>query len=452
MVRSRVALALFALVAFACDDNPTGPRFGYVQLLVQTTGSDPDDAYEITSDTVRLSILPNASSTYQMPEGRRSFELKGVAENCLVEGSSTASVNISKNDTAHVVFKVGCAATGITVITQTAGGDFPSAFQVFVQSLPTFAIPPNGSQTYTRVSPGQHQVRLSTGAPNCQINGDSAVSVDVVNRQITPVQFKVQCVLAARTGVIAFVDYSRSSTIVVMNPDGSNQGDLNHGYQPSWSRDGTKLVYSATECDYYTYLCTGSLAVVDPITRQITNLTAARFGYSPDWSPTEDVIVYVNGETYRPYLFDVATSTSTPINIPENIITYHPSWSPDGTQIVASCFPAGGNSGLCIFNRDGSGFRLIPTGFGDASFLGDPSWSPDGTRIVFWKYSPAQTIYTIKPDGTDPRSIVAGASASWSPDGSEIIFAAQNGLFTIGQTGTPRRLTTGNHYSPVWRP
>jgi hypothetical protein len=449
MVRPRVALALLALAAFACEDEPTGPRFGYVQLFVQTTGFDADDRYEITSDTIKLDVRANESLTFQMPTGSRSFELKGVADNCLVDGSSTAPVTISKNDTAHVLFKVGCAATGITITTQTAGGDLPAVFQVSAPPLPTFNISPNGTQSFTRVAVGRYQVRLTTGVSHCSVNGDSIVTVDVVNRQITSIQFNVQCVLAARTGSIAFVDYTRAE-LAVVNPDGSGLGSLNFGYDPSWSRDGKKIVYSVTQCDYYSYICSGSLALLDPITRQKEILDRAPLGYTPDWSPTDDVIAYINASTNRLFLYNVATGANSEVPIPATLV-YHPSWSADGTQLVAQCWDPDHGSQLCIFNRDGSGFRYLTNEFN--SYFGSPSWSPDGSQIVFTKCAAGCLISVMKPDGTGFRQLVPGGNAAWSPDSREIIFGTQSGLTIIRDDGlNSRRITTGNHGNPSWRP
>lgn len=446
-VRSLV-FALLALTAIACEES-TGPRLGYVQLSVQTTGGDQDNRFEITSDTIRLSISPNAFSTLQLPAGPRSFELKDIADNCTVDGSSIASVEIPRNDTVHVAFKVGCAETGLSIETRTTGSELPATFQVLVPSLPTVFIGANGVQSYTRLPVGQYEVKLRVGAPHCSVTGDSAVTADVVNRHMTPVIFNVQCIAAPRTGVIAFGENSR---ILVMNADGSNVGDLNRGWWPSWSRDGKKLVYSTTECDYYTYVCSGSLAIVDPITRQITVLSGARVGIQPDWSPTDDVIAYTDANTLTLYLFNLATSIATPVPLPQGVLAFHPSWSPDGTRLVASCYIPGISATLCIMNRDGSGIHYIAT---DSNFsTADPTWSPDGTQIVFYRFANNEsTISLINPDGSGLRNLTTGWQPSWSPDSQQIIFTTQTGLFLINNDGSSlRRLTSGSHYSPAWRP
>jgi TolB protein len=54
----------------------------------------------------------------------------------------------------------------------------------------------------------------------------------------------------------------------------------------------------------------------------------------------------------------------------------HPAWSPDGMHIVFSS-TGGGNSGIYIMNRDGSGKRRI---FGGLKNARDASWTLEPRR------------------------------------------------------------------------
>jgi Tol biopolymer transport system component len=55
--------------------------------------------------------------------------------------------------------------------------------------------------------------------------------------------------------------------------------------------------------------------------------------------------------------------------------------------------------------------------------LGEPAWSPDGRllAVASWGDS-ADTVYTMRPDGSDRRLVLRDAwSPSWSPDGERLV-------------------------------
>ncbi|HEX6284601.1 MAG TPA: protein kinase, partial [Pyrinomonadaceae bacterium] len=112
---------------------------------------------------------------------------------------------------------------------------------------------------------------------------------------------------------------------------------------------------------------------------------------------------------------------------------HHPSWSPDGTEIVCSTagrsMPATRNqhnSALWIVNVDTGAKRLLCEN--DAI---QPSWSPHGARIAFWFMPPGagrSDIATISKDGGPIEVITKEASTNWnpvwSPDGKFLYFAS----------------------------
>jgi eukaryotic-like serine/threonine-protein kinase len=111
---------------------------------------------------------------------------------------------------------------------------------------------------------------------------------------------------------------------------------------------------------------------------------------------------------------------------------YHPSWSPDGNEIVfCTEFVANPNSRvsvseLWIVNVNTGELRKIYDG--DAVH---PQWSPNGRRIAFWAipYGEGQRdLYTIPASGGEPEKLTDDVyvnwSPVWSPDGSYLYFSS----------------------------
>lgn len=114
----------------------------------------------------------------------------------------------------------------------------------------------------------------------------------------------------------------------------------------------------------------------------------------------------------------------------------HPSWSPDGKEIVCSTrsqsVPSNRNtrpSSLWIADVETGAKRLLCEN--DAM---QPSWSPNGNRIAFWYMAPGQgrsEVATISRDG-GPIEVVARDTTTnwnpvWSPDGRFLYFVSDRG-------------------------
>ncbi|MDH6711475.1 TolB protein [Kitasatospora sp. MAA19] len=142
----------------------------------------------------------------------------------------------------------------------------------------------------------------------------------------------------------------------------------------------------------------------------------------------------------------------------------NPSWSPDGKQLTfeyrtsATGQPANSRA-IYVVGADGTGLRqLTPWELraGDRA-----NWSPDGTQILFTTYpagpdnAPGGGIYTVHPDGTAIGALTPAPSdafygtASFAPDGKSIVFAsaaagAGADLYSMQPDGTGvTRLTNG---------
>ena len=154
----------------------------------------------------------------------------------------------------------------------------------------------------------------------------------------------------------------------------------------------------------------------------------------------------------------------------------NPSWSPDGTQLAfeyrtsSTGQPA---AGLAVFvvNADGTGLRQLTPW---ALRAGErASWSPDGSHIVFTTFPAGADdntgggIYTVHPDGSAVTALTPAPSnatyglASFSPDGQLIAFAqtpagANSDIYTMKSDGSGvTRLTNAPgswQTRPAWGP
>jgi WD40 repeat protein len=143
---------------------------------------------------------------------------------------------------------------------------------------------------------------------------------------------------------------------------------------------------------------------------------------------------------------------------------WHPSWSPDGSKLAVSIFPAGdGERTIWVMKSDGSDAHQVAA----ADNVSAPSWSPDGKTIVYSASTGGQTeIHLVAADGTEDRTVhgeeAAGTfaifSAELSPDGRKIMFDrgtdAGFDIFVMNVDGTDARplTTTGTDYNPDWSP
>lgn len=278
-------------------------------------------------------------------------------------------------------------------------------------------------------------------------------------------------------------DGNTEGRLWVANLDGTGAHalvpDLGGNQQaPVWSDDGTRLLFSRAPAvvggdgypsiDFRLYLTDTSgnapqqldtdcvspcLADSDAAFSQDgTRIVFVRKIQTPppaDATPGIDHKLPGPGEKFVLATMDLASgrvlelaSTTNPKD--GSVLDRSPSWSADGTQIVFTQdnpdmfsgpkingdFAPDWETGLFVVDTDGTDLRQL-------SLRGWPAdWSPDGTSIVFqsvtykdyvsnpgrgtgYTYTPVSGIYTIAPDGTDLRQLIADGvfGPSWTSDG-----------------------------------
>ena len=148
------------------------------------------------------------------------------------------------------------------------------------------------------------------------------------------------------------------------------------------------------------------------------------------------VFYSVRNGIYGVYVMDNDGSNQTLRT--DEFIPRHPSWSPDGRQIVFKRY-VHGSSVLCLMNPDGTNIRQLTEK--DKSYINRASFSPDGKSLVFNRMTfnlndgqkSRTVVFNIETGKMKEIADFWGHQHDWSPDGKHIICAEP---FTDGVNNT----------------
>ena len=178
-----------------------------------------------------------------------------------------------------------------------------------------------------------------------------------------------------------------------------------------------------------------------------------------DWAPDEKSIVFdVREEGGPPDLYRFWPESGEMRRLTEYAgPDMHPSFSPDGGQLVFTSM-RGGTNDLWVLDLDGGELRRLTDLPGSEWH---PRWCPDGTRILFTSDRGGEAnLWVIGTDGTRLTQLTTrpGPPADrgvWSPDGSRVAYQSGGDLWVITASGgEPERLTefSGQEGNPAWSP
>jgi Tol biopolymer transport system component len=291
------------------------------------------------------------------------------------------------------------------------------------------------------------------------------VSIDAATGKTTPV--------AAGTGVKISPAVLSSGQVAYVRsdkPKGVFYADGKAGpagadvRTPSWSPDGTHVVYSR--------FASADRSVV-PVPRWSRNPAYELFTTKmlPSYAPDGRSFAVTQPITQTTMALIVVTDGQPRTIFTPDSLVLGPQWSPDGKQMVvgvgrftaflgeATGDPVNGGAQVGIINADGSGFHVVTSGTNNNAF---GSFAPDGRRIVFRTEGPegeglrimtlADRAVTVLTRGYDNFPV-------WSPKGDRIAFIRRTGrdfqVFTIQPDGSGLRQLTrtrGNDAHVSWSP
>ena len=263
----------------------------------------------------------------------------------------------------------------------------------------------------------------------------------------------------------------------------------------TWSPDGRSMIYSMQ----------GSLwrqTVGDTVAEQLT--TGPGYDYQPDWSPDGQRVVYTSyrNDALELWLLDIATLRTEPL-VANGAVNLEPRWSPDGGRIAFVSTAYEGRFHIWTVEVPSrSAFRVPRTLDSTEGHRGrrnaelgtplrltpdvdsklpryyysvydhylSPTWSPDGKQLILvsnrgsiwgsgglWRMEvrPDAPLMPVHHEETTWR-----ARPDWSLDGRRVVYASYLGRqwhqlwLTTAEGGDPLELTYGEFDAtePRWAP
>lgn len=265
---------------------------------------------------------------------------------------------------------------------------------------------------------------------------------------------------------IAFVS-SRTGTkeIWVMDYDGANQHPLTSLHSisltPRWSPDISRIAFTCYEkANGVTgpQICMYSLDA----NKVVSFPTFKGTNSAPSWSPDGSQLVFSSSMNGNPEIYSINASGSgvKRLTFSNASASTSPAWNPKTGQSIAYVSDRSGVPKLYLMNSDGTDSTVLD--LPDKGYLIDPAWAPNGQLLAFSWRRPTGN-YDIYIMDVASRQIIeltrdAGRNErpSWAPDGRHIVFESTRGgsrqIWTMLADGSQaHQLTTSGHNeSPNW--
>jgi Tol biopolymer transport system component len=255
-----------------------------------------------------------------------------------------------------------------------------------------------------------------------------------------------------------------STAIYLMKPDGTDRRCLvdtdGPDTAPTWSPDGRWVAFQGgtdAQQDLFVVRADGTGL------RQLTD--TPEWEEMPVWSPDGRRIAYGRSRVENEPPWSLRVMSADGSRDAQLLSSGHRfiwaelrDWSPDGRTLLIAT-DNGGGTDLVRMDPDGTHVRRLRSEAGD--FGAGAAYSPDGRSLVFQADLDGGCIYRSDPDVRHlvrlTRGCSTGVGLTWSPDGTRILLAGGDGggdLESIKPDGSERRtiVDTGDVSQPAWQP
>jgi len=369
--------------ASARFDVTCANEFGGLVIRLAVSGEDQDPSgYTVVLDgQPQASGVFGGSIAFRVGAGTHTVEVTDQTASCPVEGATVRAVQVPPGGSVTVDFQITCT------VSPPAGRG-----QEIVFETERAGLGPRGShiiQLYSINADGTG-LRLLSASPGGEQRAASWSSDGsrLLFNNLSP---------------------ANDPFLFIMNADGSAVAPyLDVDGRAAWSPDMSRLALSILDPDVDDFEAygLGTVPFENATPNDIDYFTFASHLSRPSWSPDGTRLVYVRstfddeGGSRDMEILDPSTGASDtlPINLED---LEDPTWSPDGQWLLFSGSADFGPQDLYLVRPDGIDPPIQLTDTPDDEIT--PAWSPDGRRIAFATNRDGNyEIYVMDADGTHP--------------------------------------------------